>query len=430
MSNGTTAFITAAQTRTQPSNNPPMPFAPIPAVLEALRQGKMVILTDDEDRENEGDLVLPAQFVTPEAVTFMLSKALGYLCLSLPEEECDRLALVPQSTINTSQRGTAFTVSIDLHPKHGGTTGVSAKERAKCIQMATDPRHTAEDFVRPGHINPLRSRTGGVLVRNGQTEGSVDLCRLAGLKPAAVIIEVMREDGEMARVPDLEKFCAEHGMLMCSVAQIVEYRLARESLVKRIGPREGRPVRTAFGEFRAHVYQSVVDPLPHVALTMGEVAAPQVARPSGAGGSPPSSTLVRMHRRSLLGDVFMDLDSSADGASGAVLHDSIRMIAKEGRGAIVYLRTTNTTPATADTSLTDLEGALQTIHADHAQSDRADLQARAQAASVMPLREYGVGCQILRDLGLSKLRLITNSSRSVPGIEHFGLEIVERVPTR
>jgi len=409
-----------------------MPFAPIPAVLEALRQGKMVILTDDEDRENEGDLVLPAQFVTPEAVTFMLSKALGYLCLSLPEEDCDRLALVPQSTINTSQRGTAFTVSIDLHPKHGGTTGVSAKERAKCIHMATDARYGAEDFVRPGHINPLRSRTGGVLVRNGQTEGSVDLCRLAGLKPAAVIIEVMREDGEMARVPDLEKFCAEHNMLMCSVAQIVEYRLARESLVKRISPREGRPVRTAFGEFRAHLYQSVVDPLPHVALTMGvdpmdpdEGLARRVGQPRA--GEP---TLVRMHRRSLLGDVFMDLDSSADGASGAVLHDSMRLIAKEGRGAIVYLRTTNTTPATTDTSLSDLEGALQTIHADHAQSDRADLQARAQAASVMPLREYGVGCQILRDLGLSKLRLLTNSSRSVPGIEHFGLEIVERVTTR
>jgi 3,4-dihydroxy 2-butanone 4-phosphate synthase/GTP cyclohydrolase II len=238
----------------------------------------------------------------------------------------------------------------------------------------------------------------------------------------------MREDGEMARVPDLEKFCQQHNMLMCSVAQIVEHRLARESLVKRIGPREGRPVRTAFGEFRAHLYQSVVDPLPHVALTMGEDLVP---RPSGAGVSS-RPTLVRMHRRSLLGDVFMDLDSTSDGASGAVLHDSMRLIAREGRGAIVYLRTTNTAPAGAsdDAGPPDLEGALQTMHADHAKADRADLQARAQAASVMPLREYGVGCQILRDLGLSKLRLITNSSRSVPGIEHFGLEIVERVASR
>ncbi len=409
----------------QVSKNGPMPFAPIPNVLEALRQGKMVVLTDDEDRENEGDLVLPAQFVTPEAVTFMLGKALGYLCISLPEEECDRLGLVPQSVVNTSQRGTAFTVSIDLHPRHGGTTGVSAKERAKCIQMAIDPHYGATDFVRPGHINPLRSRSGGVLVRNGQTEGSVDLCRLAGLRPGAVIIEVMREDGEMARVPDLEKFCAEHGLLMCSVAQIVEYRLARESLVKRVGAREGRVVRTAFGEFQAHVYQSVVDPLPHVALTMGlhhDALAP------GHGGLP---TLVRMHRRSLLGDVFMDLDSSSDGASGGVLHESMRMIAKQGRGAIVYLRTTHTR-ATGSNARTDgdLEGMLQTLQSDGVERDQADLQARAQASSVMPLREYGVGCQILRDLGLTKLRLISNSNRSLPGIEHFGLEIVERVGTK
>ncbi|MFY7896117.1 MAG: 3,4-dihydroxy-2-butanone-4-phosphate synthase, partial [Phycisphaerales bacterium] len=189
-----------------------MPFSPIDDVLADLRAGKMIVLTDDENRENEGDLVMPAQFVTPEAVTFMLGKAMGYMCLSLTEEDCDRLNLHPQGSVNTSVRGTAFTVSIDLHPRFGGTTGVSAKERAKCIQMAIDKRYGEADFVRPGHINPLRSREGGVLVRTGQTEGSIDLCRLAGLYPAAAIIEIMKPDGEMARVPDLEKFCAEHNI--------------------------------------------------------------------------------------------------------------------------------------------------------------------------------------------------------------------------
>lgn len=411
-----------------------MPFAPIPKVLEALRKGQMVVLTDDEDRENEGDLVLPVQFVTPEAVTFMLSKALGYLCLCLPEEDCDRLGLVPQAATNTSQRGTAFTVSIDLHPKYGGTTGVSAKERAKCIQMAIDPKYGPHDFVKPGHVNPLRSRNGGVLVRNGQTEGSVDLCRLAGLTPAAAIIEIMKPDGEMARVPDLEKFCAEHGLLMCSVAQIVEYRLARESLVKRLEPKSGRTIKTKFGEFQTYLYQSVTDPLPHVVLCVG-MSVPDIQRLASpvSGGALSRSdnaipTLVRMHRRSLLGDIFMDTASSPEGASGDTLHESMRMIQKAGRGAIVYLRTTNA--AAAPDALTDLEGAIQTLRSGVVNEDKPDLQARAQAASVMPLREYGVGCQILRDLGLSKLRLITNSDRSLPGIEHFGLEIVERVRTK
>ena len=211
----------------------------------------MVVLTDDEKRENEGDLILPAQFITPEAVTFMLQSALGYMCLSLTEADCDRLNLHPQGPINTTQRGTAFTVSIDLHPRHGGTTGVSARERARCIQMAIDPKYGEADFVRPGHINPLRSRDGGVLVRTGQTEGSVDLCRLAGLYPAAVIIEVMKPDGEMARVPDLVTYCQKHGIKMCSVAQVIEHRLGRESLVRRLEPVAGTVLRTDTGEFRA-----------------------------------------------------------------------------------------------------------------------------------------------------------------------------------
>ena len=212
-------------------------FTPIPEILDELRAGRIIVLTDDEDRENEGDLVLPAQFVTPELISFMLREASGYLFLSLTEADCDRLDLHDQTPVNTSVRGTPLTVSIDGHPKHGFTTGVSAHERAKSIHLAIDPDSGPDDFVRPGHINPLRSRDGGVLVRIGQTEGSVDLCRLAGLYPAAVGIEIMREDGEMARLPDLERFCAQHDLKMCSVRDIIEHRLAKSSIVERLDPK-------------------------------------------------------------------------------------------------------------------------------------------------------------------------------------------------
>ncbi len=383
----------------------PSPFAPIPEILDELRAGRMVVLTDDERRENEGDLVLPAQFITPDAVTFLLSKALGYMCLSMTEADCDRLQLHPQASTNTSRRGTAFTVSIDLHPGHGGTTGVSAKERARCIQMAIDPRYGPDDFVRPGHINPLRSRDGGVLVRTGQTEGSLDLCRLAGLYPAACIIEIMKPDGEMARLPDLREFCATHGLKMSSVAQIIEHRLARESLVKRLG--EPRPLRTSLGEFRAQLYESRVDPLPHLVLIKGEV-----------GADPSRATLVRMHRRNLLGDVFHDLNSTPVGASADALHDSMRMIEREGLGVIVYLRTNSR----GGGEFAGMEAELQTLRTPGTDADIPDY-----AGSAGPLREFGIGGQILRDLGLRKLRLLTNSIRSLPALEGFGLEIVERV---
>jgi 3,4-dihydroxy 2-butanone 4-phosphate synthase/GTP cyclohydrolase II len=396
-----------------------VPFSPIPEIIEELRQGRMIILTDDEDRENEGDLVLPAQFATPEAITFMLSVARGYLCLSLTESDCDRLNLHPQSAVNTTVRGTAFTVSIDGHPRHGFTTGVSARERARCIQMAIDPAYGEADFVRPGHINPLRSRDGGVLVRTGQTEGSIDLCRIAGLKPGAVIIEIMRDDGEMARVPDLEKLCAQHNLKMCSVAQIIEHRLAGESLVTRLTPPEGRPLRTPHGEFAAHLFQSLVDPLPHLALTVG--LTPEHAR----NGAPP--TLVRMHRRHLLGDVFGDLDSSPDGPTGAALRAAADTVQREGRGAIIYLRTLGRGD--------DLESALQSLHRD-APTPGADdpnlTHHGGHADRVFPTtqRDLGIGCQILRELGLRKLRLLTNHARVLPGIEAYGLEVIEHVPLR
>lgn len=395
-----------------------MPFSPISEILDELRAGRMVVLTDDEDRENEGDLVLPAQFVTPEAVTFMLKSALGYMCLSLTESDCDRLNLHPQSGVNTTTRGTAFTVSIDLHPRHGGTTGVSARERARCIQMAIDPRYTADDFVRPGHINPLRSRDGGVLVRTGQTEGSIDLCRLAGLTPAACIIEIMKPDGEMARVPDLEEFCATHKLKMCSVEQIIEHRLARESLVRRVDSSHPRVLNTAAGAFNALLFESVVDPLPHLVLAVGDVGR---TAPSDSG----KPTLVRMHRRNLLGDVFGECDPGAAHSSAQLLHESMRMIQREGRGAIVYLRTSHSEA----TDSGDLESRLQTIRTGNRSVDAPDLHGMAgQNAIPMPQREFGIGGQILRALGLTKLRLLSNSNRPMPGLDAFGIEIVERVP--
>jgi len=372
-------------------------LSPIPEILDHLRAGKMVILVDDEDRENEGDLVLPAEFVTPQSVAFMLTVARGYMCLSLTEADCDRLELHPQAAVNTSVRGTPMTVSIDGHPKHGFTTGVSAAERAKCIRMAIDPSTGPADFVRPGHINPLRSRDGGVLVRTGQTEGSIDLCRLAGLRPAAVIIEVMRDDGEMARLPDLERLAAEHDLKICSVAQIIEHRLAEQPLVKRLAPAEGTEVETPEGRFRLFRFESVVDRLPHLALAAGDVGK------LGAASDEPA--LVRMHRRDLMGDVF------GVGPSGAALRASLRAVREAGRGAVVYLRPDEDPGA---------GGELVNPAAGEADPDAPKIPT--------PMRQYGIGGQILRDLGLCKLRLLTTSPKNLPALEAFGLEIVEQIP--
>ncbi|TVQ59142.1 MAG: 3,4-dihydroxy-2-butanone-4-phosphate synthase [Phycisphaerales bacterium] len=395
-------------------------FAPIPEILDELRAGRMIVLTDDESRENEGDFVLAAEKVTPEAINFMLRVARGYLCLSLTSEDCDRLDLHDQTAANTSVRGTPFTVSIDGSPRHGFTTGVSAAERAKTIRMAIDPAMRTDDFVRPGHINPLRAREGGVLVRTGQTEGSVDLCRLAGLHPSAVIIEIMRDDGEMARVPDLVKLCAEHGLKMCSVAQIIEHRLRQERLVRRIPPESGTTLRTNEGDFTLIAFESLVDPLPHIALTVGGVGALD-----GAGRVIESTepTLVRMHRRNVLGDIFGDLSSSNEGPTSEALHASMRAIQREGRGAIVYLR-----PEGAGD---ELHQRLQILRTRRAYTpDEHDLtHPDGPGASAIPmhLREFGVGGQILRELGLSRLRLLTNHPKDLPGLDAFGLEIVEHV---
>ncbi|MBX3409252.1 MAG: 3,4-dihydroxy-2-butanone-4-phosphate synthase [Phycisphaeraceae bacterium] len=406
-----------------------MPFSSIPEILDELRQGRMVVLTDDEHRENEGDLVLPAQWATPAAITFMLREAKGYLCVSMTEADCDRLNLAPQAAVNTSKRGTAFTVSIDGHPRHGFTTGVSAHERARCIQMMIDHTHSADDFVRPGHVNPLRARDGGVLVRTGQTEGSVDLCRLAGLYPAALIIEIMRDDGEMARVPDLEVFCRQHRLKMCSVAQIIEHRLRGESLVQRTPPAAGRPLRTRYGTFRAITFRSMVDPLPHLVLAAGDVG---TLTPDGAPTVLDTPTLVRMHRRHLLGDVFGDLDASADGPTCDILHESMRMITARGQGAIVYLRTAGNAARDESETEADLEGRLQTLHVGQHTPGDDDPNLTSPGgigASAMPMaqREFGIGVQILRALGIRRAQLITNQKHDLPNLDAFGVQIVGRV---
>src|SRR5437763_11349460 len=245
-----------------------MSFASISDCLEDLKAGRMVVLVDDEDRENEGDLVVAAEHCTPAAINFMVTHARGVVCLALTPEQCDKLHLHPQVDVNTAQMGTAFTVTVDAHPKFGVTTGVSAKDRAKTIEVAIAEDAQPQDLLRPGHINPLRARTGGVLVRAGQTEGSVDLARIAGLKPAAVICEIMRDDGEMARRAELEEFCKVHNLKMCTIAELISYRLKREQFVKRI---ESVSLPTKWGLFTLHAYQSVVDQQPHMALCKGGI---------------------------------------------------------------------------------------------------------------------------------------------------------------
>ncbi len=398
-------------------------FASIPEILGDLRAGKAIVLVDDENRENEGDFVVAAEAMTVEMINFLTRVGGGYLCVALDAESCERLDLGPQTGVNTSVRGTAFTVTVDGHPKHGVGTGISARDRAKSIQLLAEPSSVPEDFVRPGHINPLRARPGGVLVRTGQTEGSVDLCRLAGLRPAAAIIEIVLENGEMARVPDLETICAQHRLKMCSVEQIIEYRLAREALVKRVEPLSGARITTPEGEFTLFAYESAVDPVPHLVLSLGGVGVPD------AHGRVPEideAVLVRMHRRDLLGDIFGVARGESATSSGDDLRSAMRAIQREGRGAIVYLR--------PEGSGEDFFARLQQIRRPQDDVNTPDLT-RTEGVGVraqpMDSREFGVGGQILRDLGISRLRVLTNHPRpAMPGLHGFGLEIVEQVALR
>jgi 3,4-dihydroxy 2-butanone 4-phosphate synthase/GTP cyclohydrolase II len=396
-----------------------VPLSPITEILDELRAGRIIVLVDDEDRENEGDFVCAAEHVTPQVVNFMTRVGGGYLCLALTGADCDRLDLVPQAAANTSLRTTALTVSVDGHPRHGISTGVSARDRAGTVRLLIDPASGPGDFVRPGHVNPLRARDGGVLARTGQTEGSTDLARLAGLHPSALLIEIVREDGEMARRGDLEAICAQHGLKMCSVEQVIEHRLAREPIVERLEPLAGTPIDTAHGRFTLIAYRSAVDALPHLALTVGDVG---VLDAAGRPKPIDEPVLVRVHRRDLLGDVF---DETASG-SGEALRSSLRMIQEAGRGALVYLR-----PEGAGN---DLRGRLQQVSRngcpDANDPDLTRGDGAPGRAQPIDRREVGVGSQILRDLGLRKLRLLTNSPRTWLGLSGFGLEVAEQVPIR
>ena len=410
------------------------PFIDVPGAVAEIRAGRMVVVVDDEDRENEGDLTLAAEHVTPESINFMARYGRGLICLTLTEERADYLRLFPMTQQNSSRFGTAFTETIEA--REGVTTGISAADRAHTIRTAIDAKSTAADLARPGHIFPLRARQGGVLVRAGQTEASVDLARLAGLNPSGVICEIMRDDGEMARVPDLIPFCTEHKLRILTVAELIRYRLRNERYIVRAG--ETR-IQTKYGEFRMIAYESEVNGgESHIALVRGDLCPSCPACTEGSANvpgdprtnRPPCShaVLVRVHTRCTAGDVF-----AADCKCREVLDQSMRMIAEEGCGAILYLHNTS-----RGFEIDKLPAAGSTFEiagkAASAPSDRLilhqELRTRegSQARTGRILRAIGLGGQILSDLGIQRIRLLSNTPMHIPALEGFGLEIVEQVP--
>jgi 3,4-dihydroxy 2-butanone 4-phosphate synthase / GTP cyclohydrolase II len=374
-----------------------MPFVSVAEAVEEIRAGRILVVVDDEDRENEGDLTIAAEKVTPEIINFMVTHGRGLICLALTPDRCDYLRLPLMSAQNTSRFGTAFCETIDA--REGVTTGVSAADRTRTILTAIDPLCRPGDLARPGHIFPLRAQDGGVLVRAGQTEASVDLARFAGLAPAGVICEVMNEDGTMARVPQLREFCNRHNLKMISVAELIRHRLKNERFVRRLA--EGT-VQTAHGEFRAITFGSHLNPEYHLALVRGDLAGKE-------------NVLVRMHARCLYGDVF----GATDCDCRRLVDGSLRQIAEEGTGVLVYLHETG--PGFR---------IQEDAHGDHrmVSHGRDFMHYTGDAGQRQLQHEHGIGAQILSDLGLHTIRLLTNHPRKIVALEGFGIEVVGQVP--
>jgi 3,4-dihydroxy 2-butanone 4-phosphate synthase/GTP cyclohydrolase II len=371
-------------------------FATIEEAIEDIRQGKFVVVVDAADRENEGDLTIAAQFATPEAVNFMTKEGRGLICLCLTENRCDELGLRQMTDKNETPYGTAFTISVEA--REGVTTGISAPDRSRTIQVAIDPSSKPDDLVQPGHVFPLRARDGGVLARAGQTEAAVDLARLAGLIPAGVVCEIMNEDGTMARVPDLEPYCGRHGIKLVTVADLIEYRRRHERLVERM---TSVRLPTTYGDFTAVAFRETMTGKRHVALIKGTVEDEE-------------NVLVRVHSECLTGDVFHSLRCDC----GEQLDEALRRIASEPRGVLLYM-------AQEGRGI----GLLNKLRAYELQESGLDtVEANVELGFAPDMRDYGIGNQILADLGLTTIRLLTNNPKKITGIEGFGLEVVEQVP--